>query len=184
MMKRFIRVAMLLCMGTVLLSALSFKTIEAKAATASGKVFQNRFSSTSCGKWSVVPSPNSNVVPNGLSAVATVSANDVWAVGSSGSQMSGGQTLIEHWDGAHWQIVKSPSPGTRYNTLNGVTAVSVANVWAVGYYVNASQVTQTLIEHWNGTQWKVVKSPSPATSNNDIFRVAASSADNFAAVSY
>jgi len=152
MMKRFIRVAMLLCMGTVLLSALSFKTIEAKAATASGKVFQNRFSSTSCGKWSVVPSPNSNVVPNGLSAVATVSANDVWAVGSSGSQRSGGQTLIEHWDGAHWQIVKSPSPGSRYNTLYGVTAVSVTNVWAVGYYVNASQVTQTLIEHWNGTQ--------------------------------
>jgi hypothetical protein len=184
MMKRFIRVAMLLCMGTVLLSALSFKTIEAKAATASGKVFQNRFSSTSCGKWSAVPSPNSNIVPNGLSAVATVSANDVWAVGSSGSQMSGGQTLIEHWDGAHWQIVKSPSPGTRYNTLNGVTAVSVANVWAVGYYVNASQVTQTLVEHWNGKLWSVVKSPSPASVNNELFSVAAVSAGNVWAVGF
>src|SRR5438477_12998191 len=127
MMKRFIRVAMLLCMGIVLLSALSFKTIEAKAATASGKVFQNRFNSTSCGKWSVVPSPNSNVVPNGLSAVATVSANDVWAVGSSGSQMSGGQTLIEHWNGTSWSVVKSPSPGTDYNTLTGVAVVSASN---------------------------------------------------------
>src|SRR2546429_10018825 len=108
MMKRFIRVAMLLCMGTVLLSALSFKTIEAKATTSSGKVFQNRFSSTSCGKWSVVPSPNPNVVPSGLSGVAAVSANDVWAVGTSGSQMSGGQTLIGDWNGAAWAVVEKP----------------------------------------------------------------------------
>ena len=99
MMKRFIRVVMLPCMVTVLLSALSFATIEAKAAPASGKVFQNLFSSTSCGQWSVVPSPNPNVVPSGLSGVAAVSATDAWAVGTSGSQMSHGQTLIEHRDG-------------------------------------------------------------------------------------
>src|SRR5437660_7859831 len=129
MMKRFIRVAMLLYVVTVLLSALSFKTIEAKAATASGKVFQNRFSSTSCGKWSVVPSPNSNVVPNGLSAVATVSANDVWAVGSSGSQMGGGQTLIEHWNGTNWSVVASPSPGTGYDTLAGAAVVAASDAW-------------------------------------------------------
>src|SRR5207302_7996408 len=109
---------------------------------------------------------------------------DVWAVGSSRSQRSGGQTLIEHWDGAHWQIVKSPSPGSRYNTLYGVTAVSVTNVWAVGYYVNASQVTQTLIEHWNGTQWSVVKSPSPASVNNELFSVAAVSASDVWAVGF
>jgi len=92
MMKRFIRVAMLLCMVTVLLSALSLKTIEAKATPSSGKVFQNQFSYTSCGKWSVVPSPNPNVVPSGLSGVAAVSANDVWSVGYADSN-----TLIEHY---------------------------------------------------------------------------------------
>ena len=91
-MKRFIRVAMLLCMVTVLLSALSLKTIEAKATPSSGKVFQNQFSYTSCGKWSVVPSPNPNVVPSGLSGVAAVSANDVWSVGYADSN-----TLIEHY---------------------------------------------------------------------------------------
>src|SRR6266568_3759982 len=181
MMKRFIRVVMLLCVVTVLLSALSLATIEAKAAPSSGKVFQNPLSSTSCGQWSVVPSPNPNVVPSGLSGVAAVSATDAWAVGTSGSQMSHGQTLIEHWDGAHWQIVKSPNPGSIYNSLYAVTAVSATNVWAVGYYVNTTGVTQTLTEHWNGTSWSVVKSPSPG-SGDDLRGVAAVSAHDVWAV--
>ena len=94
MKKRFLRVArllkllVLLCVVTVLLSALSLKTTEAKATTS--KVSQNRFSSTSC-QWSVVPSPNPNG-NSGLSGVAAVSATDVWAVGHTDSN-----TLIEHY---------------------------------------------------------------------------------------
>src|ERR1700737_4195342 len=98
MMKRVIGVVSLLvmlCVVTVLLGALSLKTIEAKATTS--KVFQNWNSPTACG-WSVVPSPNGSS-SSALSGVAVVSANDIWAVGSSGSQRSGGQTLIEHWNG-------------------------------------------------------------------------------------
>src|SRR5207249_1329747 len=108
---------------------------------------------------------------------------DVWAVGTSGSQISGGQTLIEHWDGAHWQIVKSPNPGSIYNTLYGVTAVSPTNIWAVGYYVNSTEVTQTLTVHWNGSQWSVVKSPSPGSSS-DLRGVAAVSAKDVWAAGY
>src|SRR2546429_116361 len=122
MKKRFIRVAkllVLLCVVTVLLSVLSLKTTEAKATTS--KVSQDRFSSTSCG-WSVVPSPNGSS-SSGLSGVAVVSASDIWAVGSSGSQRSGAQTLIEHWNGSSWSVVTSPNPGSIYNTLYGVTAV-------------------------------------------------------------
>src|SRR2546422_9965724 len=107
MMKRFLRVTrllvllVLLCVVTVLLSALSLKTTEAKVTTS--KVSQNRFSSTSC-QWSVVPSPNGSS-SSGLSGVAVVSASDIWAVGSSGNQMSGAQTLIEHWNGSSWSVV-------------------------------------------------------------------------------
>src|SRR6266700_232856 len=186
MMKGFLRVArllvllVLLCVMTILLSALSLKTTEAKATTS--KVSQNQYSSTSC-QWSVVPSPNGSS-SSGLSAVAVVSANDVWAVGSSGSQRSGGQTLIEHWNGTSWSVVTSPNPGSIYNTLYGVTAVSAANVWAVGYYVNTTGVTQTLIEHWNGTSWSVVKSPSPATGNNELFSVSAASASSIWTVGF
>src|SRR5213082_3404147 len=184
MMKRFIRLLrllrllVLLCVVTILLSALSLKTTEAKATTS--KVSQNRYSTASC-QWSVVPSPNGSSSSN-LSGVAAVSANDIWAVGSSGNQMSGAQTLIEHWNGTSWSVVTSANPGSIYNTLYGVTAISATNVWAVGYYVNTTGVTQTLIEHWNGTSWSVVKSPSPASMNNELFSVAAVSATNVWAV--
>src|SRR5437763_14821454 len=126
MMKRVIRVAkllVLLCVVTVLLGALSLKTTEAKATTS--KVSQNRFSSASC-QWSVVPSPNGSSSSN-LSGVAAVSANDIWAVGSSGNQMSGAQTLIEHWNGSHWRVVTSANPGPSYNHVYAVTAISATN---------------------------------------------------------
>ena len=183
MMKRFIRVAILLCVVTVLLSALSLKTVEAKATPSSWKGFQNRFSSTSCGTWNVVPSPTNPNGSSGLSGVAAVSASDVWAVGGSGSQLGGGQTQIDHWNGAQWQIVQSPSPSARYNTLYGVAAVSATNVWAVGLDVNTSQVTQTLIEHWNGTHWSVVKSPSPG-SGDELRAVAVVSGGDVWAAGY
>src|SRR5258708_37538799 len=128
MMKRIIKVAILLCVVTVLLSALSLKTIGAKAAASSWKGFQNRFSSNSCGKWSVVPSPNPNG-NSGLSSVAVVSANDIWAVGTSGSQRGSGQTVIEHWNGTQWSVVQSPSTGSLFNKLYNVAVGSANKVW-------------------------------------------------------
>src|SRR5207302_5510463 len=76
------------------------------------------------------------------------------------------------------------SPGKMYNTLNVLTAVSPTNVWAVGFYASTSGVTQTLVEHWNGKLWSVVKSPSPASVNNELYSVAAVSASNVWAVGF
>jgi len=60
-----------------------------------------------------------------------------------------------------WIVVQSPNLGTT-NFLYGVAAISPSNVWAVGYSDNGS--TQlTLTEHWNGTNWSIVSSPSPGT---------------------
>ena len=42
------------------------------------------------------------------------------------------QTLIEHWNGTTWSVVASPNVGTQLNGLNGVTAVSTSDIWAVG----------------------------------------------------
>ena len=129
--------------------------------------------------WGVVPSPNRSSV-DGLSAVAKVSSKDVWAVG--GDQFAGSRTLIEHWNGMQWSIVKSPNPGTIYDRLNGITAISSTNIWAVGYAVSSGRVAQTLIEHWNGVQWSVVKSPSPGTVENSLSGVAAISSRDVWAV--
>lgn len=180
-MARLIKVAVLLCAAIVLLSALSFKTAAAKAVTTSGKISQDR--SNTCA-WNVVSSPNGSNGGSGLSGVAVVSASDVWAVGSSGSQLSGQVTLIEQWNGTSWQVVSSPNPGSVDNTLYAVSAVSASDIWAVGFYVSKMGITQTLTEYWNGSSWSVVKSPSPGSINNELFSVSAVSASDVWAVGF
>ncbi len=66
-----------------------------------------------------------------------------------------------------WRIVSSPNVGTGTygNRLNAVAAVSANDAWAVGFSPHPSgtpqYLRQTLIEHWNGSNWSVVASPNP-----------------------
>src|SRR5690349_13438158 len=55
-----------------------------------------------CGLFSFVPSPNGSTHGNYLFAVAGVTANDIWAVGSYLWDGSNYQMLTEHWDGTAW----------------------------------------------------------------------------------
>ena len=133
-------------------------------------------------KWSVVSSPNPGAQFNELFGVAAVSTTDVWAVGSFAPQgFSPSQTLIEHWNGTSWSVVASPNVGTQLNGLNGVTAVSTSDIWAVGQFNNGTG-QQTLIEHWNGTSWSVVSSPNVSGASNELLAVAAVSTTDVWAV--
>ena len=81
-----------------------------------------------------------------------------------------------------WSTVSSPNPGTSYNSLNGVAAISANSIWAVGSHGNGNG-SLTLIEHWNGTQWKVVPSPNVNNSLTDsLSGVIAIAANNIWAV--
>lgn len=184
MIKHFLRIAILLSVLMVLLNALSLKTAGAQTITLNRGLSQNQFKSSSNGMWSVVPSPNGDG-NSGLSAIAAVSANDIWAVGNVSNPTTRTQTtLTEVWNGTLWQIVPSPNPSMRHNTLYGVSAVSTSDAWAVGFYANTSEISQTLIEHWNGINWQVVPSPSPGSVNNELFSVAAVSAHDVWAVGF
>jgi hypothetical protein len=79
-----------------------------------------------------------------------------------------------------WKVVSSPNPGTSLNIFNGVVALNSGDVWAVGDYENLDRSSGSLIEHWNGTNWRVVSSPDPgngllssvaADASNDIWAV-------------
>ncbi len=136
--------------------------------------------------WSIVTSPLSTMVDNSISGLDAVSSNDVWAVGSY-DYASVSQTLIEHWDGTQWSVVSSPNVGTSDNYLNAVTAISSNDVWAVGYYRRSDNgVTQTLTEHWDGTQWSEVPSYSVnvGTDNNYFTGVSAVSTNDVWVVGY
>jgi hypothetical protein len=100
-----------------------------------------------------------------LSSVEAISPTNVWAVGDAVNvaDPSGAASLIEHWNGTAWSIVSSPSPGTG-GALNGVTASSATDVWAVGSYTpTGSSTAQTLTLNWNGTAWSTVASPNAST---------------------
>lgn len=132
--------------------------------------------------WTIVASPNIGSRSNSLSAVAAVSANDIWAVGSSYDyKTETSKTLIQHWDGTKWSVVNSPNPRSVDNQLSGIAVVSNKNIWVVGTY-NAGNIYQTLIEHWNGTSWQVVPGANSGTNNNYLIGVAAISANNIWAV--
>src|SRR5215216_2094360 len=128
------------------------------------------------GTWKIVSSPNvgSGTYGNQLNAVEVVSANDVWAVGfsphPSGTPQYLRQTLIEHWTGSNWSVVASPNPaGKTYVVLNGVAAISASDIWAVGHSGDPSSIPlQTLTEHWDGTRWSIIPSPSPGTYNGNV----------------
>jgi hypothetical protein len=114
-----------------------------------------------------------------LYATTAIAATDVWAVGAQQTVDTQGTQLIEHFDGASWKVVPSPSST---GALYGVSGTSSHDVWAVGStFPVGSFIAKPLIEHWDGTKWSVVRTPTaPATEQlnavvaiapNDVFAV-------------
>src|SRR5215469_10539759 len=125
--------------------------------------------------WTIVPSPD----PAGhalhhfseLNAVAG-DTHRLWAVGTYSRPGTRPRTLIETWNGAAWTKVPSPNPPGTYQaiSLDGV-AMARGGAWAVGGYgaddpIDFSRPGHTLIEHWNGSQWLRVPSPSKPGSHS------------------
>jgi hypothetical protein len=68
--------------------------------------------------------------------------------------------------------------------LHGVTAVASNNVWAVGENEEVPGLgITTLIEHWNGSAWSIVPSPTPGAYPT-LNAVAARSASDVYAVGF
>jgi hypothetical protein len=137
----------------------------------------SRTSAQTC-EWNVVPSPNSALPGNVLSDVSVISANDIWAVGGSSRGSRVGNPLIEHWNGSSWSIVPAPQPPDSIASLSGVSALSANDVWAVGMSVIGNAASKTLTEHWDGSVWTVIPSPSidnigPYPANNQLVDVVA-----------
>jgi hypothetical protein len=108
-----------------------------------------------------------------LQAVTAPAARYVLAVGS---YLKGNQTraLAERWTGSGWSVVPAVSPAADYNSLQAVAAIGTGNAWAVGSRrTNLGTAFRTLAEHWNGTSWTAVASPSTGPGDNWLYGVAA-----------
>jgi hypothetical protein len=110
--------------------------------------------------WTQVTSPGA--VGTELTGVAATSATDAVAVGQTFGAFS--RAFIVQWDGSTWSQVAgdSSSKRGRGDTLNGVSASSASDAWAVGTSTTYRKVIDSsLIEHWNGTAWRHVDGPNP-----------------------
>lgn len=127
------------------------------------------------GAWQVVPSPSVGNFDNSLASVSGASANDVWAVGDyyAPSNSNVLQNMAEHWDGTSWTEYALPEIGLNQNTLLGVSELPTGHAWAAGYYVDANFNQRTLIQHWDGTTWSVIPSPSPGADQNILYGITA-----------
>jgi hypothetical protein len=121
-------------------------------------------------------------ISEALNGIVAISQSDVWAVGTRYINGPGEQMLIKHWDGIRWTSVISPNASDEFNRLSAVAAAGANDVWAVGQYDPGSGVIKTLIQHWNGSVWKIVASPNEGSSNNRLAGVAALNANNAWAV--
>lgn len=110
--------------------------------------------------WRTVPSPN----PPGatrLTDVVARSANDVWAVGETGSFPP--RPLILHWDGIRWTQIANNCGGS----LNAITPVrGTGTLWAVGQYTTC---------FFNGKRWLPAQ-PASAPILEDVSAVSATEA--------
>ncbi len=90
--------------------------------------------------WNSVPDPNSV----GASAVAALSASDVWAASDS----------LLHWNGSTWTAVQPLS--SRAITDFGIIAPN--DIWAAGWFLENSYY-RSLVLHWDGVAWSDVPTP-------------------------
>lgn len=132
--------------------------------------------------WTIIPAPSPGITQlNGLSGG---SHDSLFAVGSAGSSDKLPQTLIEHWNGASWEEVSGASVDAGGGgDLDGIALQNPNDIWAVGDIRLSDETTiHTLIEHWDGSSWQIISSPSPGAGLNILSSVTIVSATDIWAV--
>ena len=163
--------------GLALVPLLSTVVVLGLSSAASGQ--------SSCGpSWSIVPSSSKITDPR---SIAAINASNVWIVGSQPQAGVKVQTAAEHWNGTAWSLVSTPDSGSGENALNSVTAINKNDIWAVGYWQPMKKTDaafHTLTEHWDGTSWSIVASPTVGTESNTLTGVSAVSTNDVWATGY
>jgi hypothetical protein len=133
--------------------------------------------------WSKVKSPSpppagmGSAEPN---AVSTVSPTAAFAAGAILPNLfrSTVKTLAMNWNGTSWS--KQPNGGLRKanNELDGVSADSPTDAWAVGWArdLDKFQTYHSLTLHWDGTSWSLVPNPDPFGGDGGTSQLFADSA--------
>lgn len=102
-----------------------------------------------------------------------------WAVAISMNQASASVAGVS--TGCGWFLTSSPNRQV-YNELNSITGVAANDIWAVGSSGDGNFGEETLVEHWNGINWRMMSSPNEGDRLNTLYGVSAVSASDIWAV--
>jgi hypothetical protein len=93
------------------------------------------------------------------------------AVGSYTNSVGTQLPLAETWSGTRWirSQVAVRSAAT-YNVLGGVSCISATECTAVGSDINSAAGQVTLVEVWNGSEWKIQASANPSIDDAPVLR--------------
>jgi hypothetical protein len=84
-----------------------------------------------------------------------------------------------HWSGGRWTttpLAVSPHPASVILFTVGVAAVSPTDAWAVGVFSPANGPGGALIEHWDGTRWRIFSNPASGQAGAVLYAITAVSA--------
>jgi hypothetical protein len=113
-------------------------------------------------KLESVPSPT-GAKATVIHAVSCKTATECTAVGRYETSEGVYETLAERWNGSEWKVQTTPNPsGAKESLLKGISCVSSSWCTADGSYESSGEVTETLAEVWNGTEWKTQTTPNPS----------------------
>ncbi len=131
------------------------------AATSTPAEGSSRRAAGCDGTWHVQAAPEGHHFQE-LVAATAISGSQAWAVGAyAGPGRDTLHPLVDTWNGTGW--VEAPVEDRPSGILYGVDAVSPSDAWAVGRYIQGT-IGLTLAEHWDGSTWTVIHTPSPRKS--------------------
>jgi hypothetical protein len=160
------------------------------------RTFYLAASQTAMFRWngeavSSVPSPATGFAPDLQNAgldLTLDSPTDGWL--GAGSTTGGSPALRLH-DGRWTPVPTAPAPAAGPSStiiMSDATSISPTDAWAVGYFghsqVGEGEFGTAMIEHWDGTQWTVVTTPSPPDPDSRLLALTAVSPSDIWAVGW
>jgi hypothetical protein len=125
--------------------------------------------------WSIQPAPGRGA----LLGVSCASQARCTAVGDVPKSLTSplADLLIERWNGHHWSIQHPPTPsGTSGSSLSSISCTSSSACIAVGSATigPSGDKTVPLAERWNGSRWRIQRTPTAPAGLRDGSLVAVS----------
>ncbi len=126
--------------------------------------------------WQTYTFGDINAGSSGLSDVAIIDENNIWAVGEINVSDSSGNGYTTynavHWDGSKWELKRIPflyNGQNFYGPINSIFAFSKEDIWfGIGNMI-----------HWNGQKYISIQLPSNAWGPYRILKIWGKSGNDF-----